>query len=55
MNNKKLNLNKIVITKLDNLHTIKGGVTSCRTKIRESCDTKPPESEYFTEEGTEFC
>ncbi|WP_160114788.1 hypothetical protein [Aquimarina sp. AU474] len=55
MKNTKLNLNKIVIMKLDNLHTIKGGKPTCDTNDSKSCTAKQTEDGGFTEEGTLDC
>ncbi|WP_219011150.1 hypothetical protein [Aquimarina litoralis] len=49
---KKIKLNKITITRLNNLQTIKGGEPACDSRVRKSCTSKPPESDYFTEDGT---
>ncbi len=55
MKNTKLNLSKIVITKLDNLRSIEGGAPTCDTKFSKSCTAKQTEDGGFTEEGTLDC
>ncbi|SHJ67556.1 hypothetical protein [Aquimarina spongiae] len=60
MKNKKLNFKKVIVTNLDNLHSIKGGRpgdTECKfgDPISKSCTAKQGEDDFFTEEGTQQC